>query len=208
MRTNAWFGFSVATAGDVNGDGYSDVLVGAPGKSGAAGSVYAYYGAADSLAEDAGWTKASNLENAHFSHSVASAGDINADGYADIIVGGPQWDGGQAYEGIACIYVGSATGLLSAPPWCKEADQDSAYFGWSVSTAGDVNGDGYDDVIVGAPYYQYVHHSNEGMAWVYHGSSSGLSTSPSWQKDSDQDDAQFGYAVGNAGDVNGDGYGM
>jgi len=206
--TNAWYGFAVATAGDVNGDGYSDIIVGAPGKGAAAGSVYAYYGSADSLAEEAGWTKASNKENSHFGHTVASAGDINADGYADVIVGAPQWDDGQAFEGGAFLYLGTANGLSSSPAWHKYSDQASAYFGWSVSTAGDVNGDGFDDVIVGSPYYQdSAAQEDEGYVFVYLGSASGLATSPAWSKDSDQEDALFGYAVGNAGDVNGDGYG-
>jgi hypothetical protein len=203
---DAWFGYSVGTAGDVNGDGYSDIIVSAPGKNSNSGSLYAYYGSSASLDDTAGWTKPSNLENAHFGHSVASAGDINADGYADVIVGAPQWDDGQTLEGGAFLYLGTANGLSSSPSWHRYSDQANAQFGWSVSTAGDVNGDGYDDVIVGAPYYKYINHDNEGMVWVYHGSSSGLETSPSFSKDSDQDNAQFGYAVGAAGDVNGDGY--
>jgi hypothetical protein len=202
---NAAYGWSVATAGDVNGDGYSDIIVGAPGDV-LGGSANAYYGAADSLEETAGWTKRSNMENAHFGHSVASAGDVNADGYADVIVGAPYWDGGQADEGGAWVYMGSAAGLETAPDWYKRSNQAGAYFGWSVGKAGDVNGDGYDDVIVGSPGYDYGE-DGEGLAGVYLGSSSGVNSAPVWYKDSDHVGAQFGYAVGTAGDVNGDGYG-
>jgi hypothetical protein len=202
---DAWYGYSVATAGDVNGDGYSDLVVGAPGRRSAGGSAFAYHGSADSLQESAGWTKVSNQANAHFGHSVASAGDVNADGHADVIVGAPQWDGGQALEGGTWVYLGSGAGLETAPDWHKESDQVGAQFGWSVSSAGDVNGDGYDDVIVGAPSYDHGQ-TDEGMAWVYLGSASGLNLPPAWSKDSDQAGAQFGYAVSTAGDVNGDGY--
>jgi hypothetical protein len=201
----AWYGYSVATAGDVNGDGYSDVIVGAPGRNSHGGSTFAYYGAAASLDDTAGWTKVSNLENAHFGHSVASAGDVNADGYGDVIVGAPQWDGGQAFEGSAWVYIGHPSGLTTTPIWHKQGDQTGAQFGWSVGSAGDVNGDGYEEVIVGAPTYDYGE-EDEGMVWVYLGSASGPDSAPAWYKDSDQVDAQFGYAVGTAGDVNGDGY--
>jgi hypothetical protein len=203
---NAYYGYSVATAGDVNGDGYSDIIVGAPGKASLAGAAYAYYGAADSLEETAGWTKASNLENALFGWAVASAGDVDADGYTDVIVGSPYWDGGEADEGQAWVYMGSATGLETAPDWWKQPNQAGAYFGWSVGKAGDANGDGYDDVIVGSPGYDSGE-DGEGRAWVYPGSMLGLESAPLWYKDSDQAGAQFGYAVGTAGDVNGDGYG-
>lgn len=204
---NANYGFSVATAGDVNGDGYSDIIVGTPGKNSSSGSAFAYYGSSDSVEDEYGWSKRSNKENANFGHAVASAGDVNGDGYADIIVGGPQWDGGLAFEGIACLYLGSATDLNTSPSWSKEGNQENAQYGFSVSTAGDVNGDGYDDVIVGAPYYDHgVQEENEGMVWVYHGNKVDLDDAPSWDKDSDQANAHFGYDVGTAGDVNGDGY--
>ena len=79
----AWYGSAVATAGDVNADGYSDIIIGAPGDLSEWGSAYAYYGSSSSLNETAGWTKASNKAQALFGFSVGTAGDVNADGYAD-----------------------------------------------------------------------------------------------------------------------------
>jgi hypothetical protein len=201
----AWYGSSVATAGDVNGDGYSDVLVGAPGRRAHGGAALAYYGGPDTLNDTAEWTKAAGREYAHFGHSAASAGDVNADGYADVIIGAPGWDGGQASEGSAWVYIGHPYGLGTTPMWHKEGDQIGAQFGWSVGSAGDVNGDGYEEVIVGAPTYNNGE-TDEGQVWVYMGSNSGPNLAPAWYKDSDQADARYGTAVGTAGDVNGDGY--
>ncbi len=204
--TSAWYGNSVATAGDVNGDGYSDLIVGAYGEGSQAGTVFVYHGSPDMPPETANWSKRSNQEGAYFGFSVSSAGDVNADGYADIIVGAPLWDAGQTNEGGAWVYQGAAGGLVSAPVWYEQGDQDSAQFGYSVGTAGDVDGDGYSDVIVGAPTYGH-NQENEGGTWVFNGSATGVSDSASWFKESDQAGAQFGYAVATAGDVNGDGYG-
>lgn len=204
-QADAFFGASVATAGDVDGDGYSDVIVGAPGHASDAGRAYVYHGGSDDLSEEAGWTKASNMENALFGLSVGTAGDVNGDGYADVIVGSPRWDGGQALEGQAWVYLGAADGLESAPDWFKQSDNTMAEFGTSVGTAGDVNGDGYDDVIIGAPGW-HAPLTDEGGAWIYQGSSSGLLLAPLWYKDSNQAGARFGTSVGTAGDVNGDGY--
>ena len=203
----AHYGNSVFTAGDVNGDGYSDVIVGAPGRHDHADVGFAdvFHGSADTLEETATWTKASNQEMAYFGLSVASAGDVNGDGYGDVIVGAPYWDGGQPFEGGAWVYLGWYNGLQSAPDWYEQSDAETAQFGFSVAGAGDVNGDGYDDVIVGAPFYDSPQ-VDEGAAWVYLGSASGLSNSSDWAKASDNTDAQFGYSVSSAGDVNGDGY--
>jgi hypothetical protein len=99
----------------------------------------------------------------------------------------------------------SADGVPTRSPWKAEGNQPNAVFGVSVGTAGDVNGDGYADVIVGAPYYANGQ-ADEGQAFVYHGSATGLSTTPDWTAESDQAFVQFGYSVGTAGDVNGDGY--
>ncbi len=207
-QANALFGASVGTAGDVNGDGYADVIVGADGFSNGQtyeGRAYAYHGSAAGLSATPSWTAESDLAGADFGYSVGTAGDVNGDGYADVIVGARFFANGQTDEGRAYVYNGSAAGLLATPSWQAEGNQVSAMFGYSVGTAGDVNGDGYADVIVGAPWYASPE-EREGRAHVYHGSASGPSLTASWTGESDQASAYFGWAVGTAGDVNGDGY--
>src|SRR5947199_196981 len=113
-----------------------------------------------------GWIGESNQEAAHFGVSVAGAGDVNGDGYGDLIVGAHYYDNGQADEGRAFAYYGSPAGLSTTPNWTAESDQVAAFFGVSVAGAGDVNADGYDDVIVGAPTYDNGQR-DEGRAFVY-----------------------------------------
>jgi hypothetical protein len=205
--SQAQYGTSVATAGDVNGDGYSEVIVGAPGHASQAGRAYMYSALPASLGEAAGWNKASNQAYALYGSSVGTAGDVNGDGYADVIVGAPRWDSGQEDEGAAWVYLGQATGLASAPHCYRQSDNVGAQFGASVGTAGDVNGDGFDDIIVGAPSWSNPE-ASEGAAFVYAGSSVGLDPDapPLWSKASNQAGALFGTSVSTAGDVNGDGY--
>ncbi|MEO0123644.1 MAG: FG-GAP-like repeat-containing protein [candidate division WOR-3 bacterium] len=206
--SNASFGRSVATAGDINGDGYADVIVGAPlytNGQGDEGAAFVYCGSASGLSNTAIWMDEGNQNGAYFGFSVSTAGDVNGDGYADVIVGAPFYTNGQDYEGAAFVYHGSASGLSTAPMWTNEANQNNAYFGFSVSTAGDVNGDGYADVIIGAHYYDNGE-TDEGRAFVYHGSAAGLSTTPNWTGESNQPSAYYGVSVSTAGDVNGDGY--
>jgi len=101
-------------------------------------------------------------------YCVAGAGDVNGDGYSDIIVGAPYYDNGETDEGQVYVYHGSSGDLSSSADWTAESNQASAQFGHSVSTAGDVNGDGYSDVIVGAPYYDNSE-TDEGRAYLYYG---------------------------------------
>jgi hypothetical protein len=192
----------------VNGDGFSDVMVGAYFYSNGEnleGRVFAYHGSAAGLASTPAWTNESNQAIARFGVCVATAGDVNGDGFSDVIVGAYLYDNGQSDEGMVFVYHGSAAGLASAPAWTNESNQANALFGHSVATAGDVNGDGFSDVIVGA--YQYDNgQSNEGRAFVYHGSATGLATSPAWTAESNQASALLGVSVATAGDVNGDGF--
>ncbi len=208
-QASASFGYSVGTAGDVNGDGYSDVVIGAPawdrGQTDE-GRAYVYTGSAAGPASSPGWTAESNQASAYFGYSVAGAGDVNGDGYSDVIVGATYYDNGQADEGRVYVYHGSASGLAGSSAWTAESNQASAHFGWSVATAGDVNGDGYADVIVGAHDYDNDQ-ADEGRAYLYLGSSTGLAASPAWTGESDQGSVSFGHCVATAGDVNGDGYG-
>jgi len=207
-QANAWFGWSVASAGDVNGDGFSDVIVGARlfdnGETDE-GRAFVYHGSAAGLGTTPNWTAESNQVNAQFGVSVASAGDVNGDGFSDVIVSAPLFDNGETNEGRAYVYHGSASGLSTTANWTAESNQAGAQFGFSVASAGDVNGDGFSDVIVGAPRFDNGE-TDEGRAYVYHGSASGLSTTANWTAESNQAGAQFGFSVASAGDVNGDGF--
>ncbi len=139
------------------------------------------------LATSSTWTAESDQAEAQFGVSVGTAGDVNGDGYSDVIVGATYYDNGQTDEGRAFVYHGSSTGLDTSPNWTAESNQVSAYFGNSVGTAGDVNGDGYSDVIIGA--YRYDNgQNNEGRAFVYHGSSTGLAATTAWTAESNQND--------------------
>ncbi|GGH69742.1 hypothetical protein GCM10011318_11070 [Phaeocystidibacter marisrubri] len=208
LPNNFNIGYSVSSAGDVNGDGYSDVIVGAAYYSNGQteeGAAYVYLGSSTGLSSTPANILESNQANANFGWSVSSAGDVNGDGYSDVIVGAYRYDNGQSEEGAAYVYLGSATGLSSTPANIFESNQVSARFGSSVSSAGDINGDGYSDVIVGAYYYDNGQ-SDEGAAYVYLGSATGLSSTPANIFESNQTYANFGTSVSSAGDVNGDGY--
>ncbi|MFV2004477.1 MAG: integrin alpha, partial [Gammaproteobacteria bacterium] len=208
-QIGAQFGYSVASAGDVNGDGFGDVIIGANGyDSGESneGAASVYLGNTNGLNPGAAWTAGSNQAGASFGISVASAGDVNGDGFGDVIVGARYYDNGEAFEGAASVFLGSSSGLSSVSIWGSESDKTYAYFGWSVASAGDVNGDGFGDVIVGAYGYDNGE-SNEGAAYVYLGTTNGLSSGAAWTVESNQIGALFGWSVASAGDVNGDGYG-
>ena len=194
----------MSSAGDVNGDGFADVIVGSPGYSSNTGRVYLYMGSRTGLSLSG--PISTNVPNSRFGESVASAGDVNNDGYGDIIVGAPKDSTSYSEQGRAFVYLGSSTGQLSGPTVCPfEGVPQSAHFGASVASAGDVDGDGYGDVIVGANTYTNVQ-SQEGKVFIIRGGSSGLQ-GILWQKESDTASAQLGTAVGSAGDVDGDGLG-
>jgi hypothetical protein len=202
-------GWSVSTAGDVNGDGYADVIVGAYGYDNGQedeGLVYVYHGSPTGLhVGPADWTVEGEQEGAWFGRSVGTAGDVNGDGYSDVIVGASHYDNGQEDEGRAFVYYGAASGLEAVTHWTAESNQADALFGYAVDTAGDVNGDGYSDVVVGARFYDDGQ-TDEGAVFVYHGSPTGPSTNADWMIGSNQVNAGLGAHVALAGDVNGDGY--
>ncbi len=207
-QATAVFGSSVAAAGDVNGDGYGDVLVGARGHDGIyenEGRVFLFLGTATGLESDAAWTVDGGQTDGGFGWSVAGAGDVNADGYADVIVGAFFYDLGETDEGAAFLYLGSGSGPSATADWVAQGDQAGAGLGWSVGTAGDVDGDGHADVIVGLRYFDGVE-SDEGAAHVYLGGTAGLGATPAWVATGGEEGANFGWSVATAGDVDGDGF--
>ncbi len=205
------YGASVASAGDVNGDGYADIVVGAPyytnGQSNE-GRAYAYYGATSGLSVTANWTFESDLTECELGWNAASAGDVNGDGYDDILVASEYCTSGNPNvdrEGRVYLFHGSATGLSTTYNWMKQGGTHEESFGWSVASAGDVNADGYDDVIIGAPWADYPE-GHEGRAYVFYGSPTGLALTPNWSAESNIWWSGFGTWVDSAGDVNNDGF--
>jgi hypothetical protein len=209
-QASAMFGWSLGTAGDTNRDGFADVIVGAPGTTNGEtreGRALLYLGSAAGLTPSPAWSAESNQSDAFLGRGVATAGDVNGDGHADAIVGADGFGNGQAGEGRAWLYLGVASGLAILPVWSAESDQAGAHFGTTVSTAGDVNGDGFADVIVGAVDFDGPAGTNAGKAYVFQGHPNGLSLVPLWTADGHSPSSFLGFPVAAAGDVNGDGFG-
>jgi FG-GAP-like repeat/FG-GAP repeat len=153
---------------DYNGDGYADVLVGAPDNDDNgpnAGKAYVYFGGAGSTFDTApdGVLK-SPIGGQYFSESISSAGDFDGDGYADVLVGVPLSDA----KGRAFLYFGGSGSAFEPTPDIdlREATGDLR-FGASVSSAGDFNGDGFGDLVIGSP--GDLAFSSPGGAVVYFG---------------------------------------
>lgn len=169
-------------AGDVNGDGYEDIVVASYGQ------FRVFEGTAGGLAESPSVTV--TIDSTYAAHSVA-CGDVNGDGYQDVVVGLP-------YEAAIQVYEGSPTGLSTeATTVTSTVASRSDQFAWNLDSAGDVNGDGCDDILVGA--YQH----GGGYAAVFMGSPSGIEGTPAFEESGS---SYFGWGVGGAGDVNGDGF--
>lgn len=193
------FGAAVAFTGDVNDDGFDDLVVGAPGDNEGSGSVFLFLGAAEGVAPEPELIVYGPGAGADFGCSVAPAGDLNGDGFADAAVGAPKYSLVFEEQGSVHVYFGGirpfrdAGGLLGGDSkllaWMGEGEGPFTRLGQSVCGAGDIDGDGFDDLIVGS--------SETGT--VYFGSGFGL-------------DAREpvvlvggGIVVG-IGDIDGDGY--
>ncbi|MCK6529773.1 hypothetical protein L6R50_20190 [Myxococcota bacterium] len=207
-------GTAVAAVGDVDGDGYGDLLVGSPYNDGGgtnAGKAYLVLGPVEASA---------SLATAHASFrgersgdsagwSVAAAGDVDCDGYADLLIGAPDSDGAGTGSGAAYLVRGpveagervlsDADAVLTG-----EGPDDSA--GYAVAGVGDIDGDGCDDVAVGAPF---ATHGGLMVGKVYvlfrpPDGPHGLSIADvQYAGEAEGDFA--GSAVAGAGDVDGDG---
>jgi hypothetical protein len=196
------FGFALS-AGDVNGDGFSDVLVGAKNYSNgenAEGAAFLFLGGKDGLQTTPAWQAESDVSGAEYGCSVAIA-DLAGDGFKDILVGAWLYGKTKATQGCAYAYYAKSAGISAAPDVKIEGDQEGCLLGFSTYAAGDVNHDGYEDLVIGAP----VHTGFNGQVRLYHGSVNGLQDTPFWTKTGEAY-GDFGYCARGAGDLNGDGY--
>ncbi|MBE7381225.1 MAG: FG-GAP repeat protein [Leptolyngbya sp. SIO1E4] len=226
-------GGSVSSAGDINGDGIDDLIIGASGANGLAGGGYVVFGSdqgfSDSLEQlDLDGSNGFVINGIEmFSRtgaSVSSAGDINGDGIDDLIIGANGvFPNGKAYAGASYVVFGSDQGFSDSLE-LSDLDGSNGFVingidandasGFSVSGAGDLNGDGIDDLIIGAFEAAPNGNSYAGESYVVFGSGQGFSASLELSNldgnngfvlnGIDIGDSS-GRSVSSAGDINGDG---
>ena len=215
-QDNADLGQSVSEAGDINGDGFPDLIAGLPSFSAGqtrGGVARLYQGTPNGISSDFQQLEANQAE-AQFGFSVAGVGDLNNDGFDDVAIGAPLHDGTQNDQGAVYIYLGSASGLQTPPVRRLEGNNAGARLGTSLAGAGDLNNDGFADLIAGMPGFidlsqgaQAKGPSPLGAILALLGNlaqairdNPNLVTVPSSQPDSG-----FGTSVAGGGDINGDG---
>ncbi|HZN31836.1 MAG TPA: hypothetical protein VFB88_20950 [Xanthobacteraceae bacterium] len=225
-------GYSIAALGDVNGDGFDDVLIGSPGAAGdgrwASGVSYVVYGNASGANIDLANFNASEgfriigSEFESIGRSVSAAGDVNGDGHMDLLIGvSTAGSDGNWLAGSTYLVYGSDSGAdvdlanLTPSQGVRFDGEFESSSGFSVSAAGDVNGDGLADIIIGAPSPSSFPGQGGGSAFVVFGKTGGLSNmdlanlgpGDGFRINGAAVGDEAGYSVSSAGDFNGDGYG-
>jgi len=216
-------GQSVSLAGDFDGDGRNDVLTGASGADiqtlGPAGQAYLVFGAPSTgplwlrTLGDRGFPFIRATDREFFGYSVTGLGDFDGDGFDDIAVSGPGYDN---YAGRVFVIFGEAepqtVDLTSIGDRGLEISQPNIQnrFGFSIAAAGDVNGDGFDDLVIGAPLADPLGRNNAGEVYVIFGQDrrSSLDVSSLGSRGfliRGPSGEGAGDSVGGGGDIDGDG---
>lgn len=188
------YGAAVSSAGDVDADGLSDIIIGAPRETGKTGKAYVYSGATNTLL----YTLIPVGRTEDFGTSVTTAGDTNLDGYDDFAVGAStSWENGVKRCGSVYIYSGRTGNLL----YQLDGTVEKGKFGESIAYGGDVNRDGYPDLIVGAPEEDFIR-PDTGTVYVFSGRDGSILHSFIGPKNR----MELGSKVSYAGDLDGDGF--
>jgi FG-GAP-like repeat/FG-GAP repeat len=182
------FGYTIACAGDVNDDGYADLISADIEIPATDPHAYVFLGGPTGLTP----TPASKLigpsdPDAEFGSAVASAGDVNGDGYDDVVVGAPVAAEG---DGAAFVYLGNASGVGTSSSTTIVSPANRSYFGLSLGSAGDINGDGYDDVMIGAETAYEV-----GAVFFFLGSATGASDTSAFHTTGDISGELYGMSI-------------
>jgi hypothetical protein len=185
--------------GDFDGDGRADLAVAAPGQDDFTGRVYVYKGGAHGLAVEPWRVLAGEAAGGHFGAAICAAGDLNGDGFADLVVGAPGLAGGRAY-----VFAGSSDGPAAHATLSYFGDAEGqGRFGAALAGAGDVNGDREGELLVGAPDGAQL----AGQVSIFAGAAERLSPVPLLVLAGTVGKLEaFGSQVAGVGDLNGDGF--
>ncbi len=205
-EAQGWFGRSVAAAGDVNADGYADVLVGAPWEdpdsaTANAGRAYVF----DGLTGDTLMTLISPHaeDGGEFGCSVSGLGDIDGDGFADIVVGAWNEDPWLSPTNAGRVYAFSGQSGAVLQSFESPNEEIDGLFGCSVAAVGDLDADGYTDVIIGADWEDPdTSPAGAGRAYIFSGRTGVLLQTLASPQETPS--GCFGYSVAGIGDVDGD----